>query len=248
MNHHILKIIKHPLTIPISAGVGSFVVGAVTGYILERRKTFDSHVVSNRQEPFNFDNATFIDLGPTLDGLGEIISVSEPFIIDSNDYVEKSSLHVNEVLIPILDEEPQPEVVVHNVFAENNDGWNYDFELIKRTPFSPYVIHKDEFFGEEADYDDYTQLSLTYFEGDNILVDDNDVPIYNHESIVGSLRFGHGSGDPKVFYARNEKNKAEYEIVHNAGLYSVEILGLEIENNERARDLKHSAVQKFRDD
>ena len=80
------------------------------------------------------------------------------------------------------------------------------------------------------------------------MVDEEEAPIYNHTSIVGPMKFGHGSGDQNTFHVRNHKLKAEYEIIFDPGLYSVEVLGLEIENNQRARDLKHSRDRRFRSD
>ncbi len=107
----------------------------------------------------------------------------------------------------------------------------------------PNVLHKDEFYGEESGY---TQVTLTYYAGDQILCDEDDSPVYNHELITGPLLFGHGSNDPNVVHIRNDKRKAEYEILFDPGLYSVDILGLEIENNTRVQDLKHSQNRKFR--
>ncbi len=113
----------------------------------------------------------------------------------------------------------------------------------KRSDKQPYVLHKDEFF---ADENGYSQITLTYYAGDNILVDESDVPIYNHVDVVGDLLFGHGSGDPKTVYIRNDKQHAEYEVLHDEGLYSQEVLGLEIENNLRVQEIKHSHNRKFR--
>jgi hypothetical protein len=147
-------------------------------------------------------------------------------------------------LKPIVQPEPEEEEVEQNIFANNGDSdWDYKEEQRRRSELAPYVLHKDEFFADEKDY---TQITLTYYAGDDILTDEDDKPIYNHRSIVGDMKFGHGSGDPNVFYVRNDKNRAEYEILLHEGLYSVEVLGLEIENNQRARDIKHSEHTKFR--
>jgi hypothetical protein len=147
-------------------------------------------------------------------------------------------------LKPIVQQEPEEEEVEQNIFANNGDSdWDYKEEQRRRSELEPYVLHKDEFFADEKDY---TQITLTYYAGDDILTDEDDKPIYNHRSIVGDMKFGHGSGDPNVFYVRNDKNRAEYEILLHEGLYSVEVLGLEIENNQRARDIKHSEHTKFR--
>jgi hypothetical protein len=141
------------------------------------------------------------------------------------------------------DPEPEEEAAVSNVFARTDDNWDYREEQLKRSSSAPYILHKDEFYADELGY---TQMTLTYYEGDNILVDEEDCPIYNHGQVVGELKWGHGCEDPNVVHIRNDKRKAEYEVLRHEGLYSTEVLGLEIENNQRARDLKHSSDRKFR--
>lgn len=142
------------------------------------------------------------------------------------------------------DYDPVDEEVV-NVFAGTSGKWDYDEELKHRTKDAPYVVHKDEFWAEESGYD---QTTLTYFKGDNILVDDKDVPIYNFEQVIGPLKFGHGSGDPNVFHIRNDKHEAEYEILLDRGSYAVEILGLDAtQETEKEEALRHSS-KKFRPD
>lgn len=146
--------------------------------------------------------------------------------------------------IKVIGDPPEVTPVRRNAFAVDDDDWNYESEVRNRTEVMPYILHKDEFYADEKEY---SQITLTYYAGDNILVDEDDTPVYNHERVVGPMRFGHGSADPNVFYVRNDVRKAEYEILRDSGLYSVEVLGLEIENNQRVRDLRHShEPSKFR--
>jgi hypothetical protein len=123
-----------------------------------------------------------------------------------------------------------------------NEDWNYELELKDRGPDHPYVIHRDEFFANESEY---RQISLMYYKGDNILCDDQDVPVYNPEKVVGQLRFGHGSADPSIVYIRNDALDAEYEVILDDGYYQTEVLGHELEDDLEEDGLKHS-VQKFR--
>jgi hypothetical protein len=121
--------------------------------------------------------------------------------------------------------------------------WVWDREHARRDEDGFYILHKDEFYQDERDY---TQTTLTYYAGDDILVDQESVPIYNYTTIIGELRFGHGSDSESIFYVRNNKLKAEYEIVCDDGKYSVEILGLEAEEEaEQSNGLKHT---RFRED
>jgi hypothetical protein len=134
--------------------------------------------------------------------------------------------------------------VTQSIFPENKDTWDQEAEDRERTPSTPYVLHKDEYWREERGY---SQTTLTYYEGDDILVDQEDVPIYGFNSIVGAMQFGHGTDDPNVFYVRNDSLKAEYEIIKDRGRYEVIILGLQAEEEAERGSLKHS-YSKFRPD
>jgi hypothetical protein len=163
------------------------------------------------------------------------VVVEEPKIVEIEGEVFEAE---DEEHLKVVGSPAEVTPVRRNAFAENNDDWDMEEELKHRSSDHAYVIHKDEFF-EAAN--EYTQMTLTYYAGDRILVNDEDeTPVYIHEKITGPLLFGHGTnGDPNVVYVRNDQLKAEYEILKDPGMYSVEVLGLEIENNQRVRDLKH---------
>lgn len=133
-------------------------------------------------------------------------------------------------------------VKVVNVFANPNSTWNYDDELSQRSKELPYVIHIEEFVENSMDY---RQETLTYYEGDNIMADASDTCVYNHNGLMGELKFGHGSNDPNVVYIRNEGIHMEWEILRHTGHYSIEVLGHTAEDEIERGELKHS-VQKFR--
>jgi hypothetical protein len=113
---------------------------------------------------------------------------------------------------PVVNDRLIAEFLKHDRFTAPVTDWDMEKELAEReaNPGKPYVIHKDEFWNEELGY---TQTSLGYYDVNDILVDDDNKPIYNYKRIVGPLKWGHGSGDPNVFHVRNDKLEAEYEIV-----------------------------------
>lgn len=129
-----------------------------------------------------------------------------------------------------------------NVFDNKSKEWDYTEELKGRSPESPYILHQDEFYSDERGY---AQQTLTYYAGDQILVDEHDKPIYNYGSIVGELNFGHGSNDPNVVYVRNEKQEAEYEILLDSSSFEVSVLGYDENSTDQ---VEHSFVHKFRAD
>jgi hypothetical protein len=246
MDERISKIVNHPLRVPILIGIGALGVGLGVGYIFGRKAI--KEVIENEEQlklEFNLEEA-----------LAEVIDTSyepedkPPRVIIDAEALKRSDKGADFVVdrIETVSIEPALDIddegVKQNVFANNSDdGWDYERELKHRNESEPYVIHKDEFYADEKGY---TQITLTYYSGDNIMVDEEDAPVYNHETIVGTLKFGHGSADPNVFYVRNDKRHAEYEILYDKGLFSQEVLGLEIENNERVHDLKHANVPKFK--
>lgn len=274
----IQKIVQHPMRVPVGVGVLAFGTGVGLGYILGMRRRTSVIIVeedeqdNNGQLTFDFDanklNEIIEDIKEENNGEAspedfEVTFVQEegyegpdevPAAISdaARAFVEgKLREELEEVEEDGTPEEAVVGTVSQNVFVNGEpidvgEGWDYEEERQRRNPTQPYVIHADEFHSDEMGY---SQITLTYYAGDNILVDENDVPIYNYEQVIGELKFGHGSEDENVFHVRNDKRRAEYEIIQHEGLFSVEVLGLEIENNARAsaRELKHSNHrQKFR--
>jgi len=136
----------------------------------------------------------------------------------------------------------ETEVTVHSVFAGSSgaDQWNYEDEVAKRTPEHPYVLHKDEYFAGERGF---TQDSLIYYEGDDLLADSDNRLVPNHGRVVGDLPFGHGSGDSGLVFIRNEKLKAEYEVALDPGTYQQAKYGVEYEGEPA--ELKHALPRRF---
>lgn len=227
-----ISAVKHPYT---KVAVVSAVVGGVTGAAItytacrNEIRRLDRIIEHEKRARFRAEHRVVIEESENTDkGYG----YDEPY--DEEEIVRTFTLPE-----PEDEEEPERtvEVVRRNVFAEAgaDDNWDYGVEVKQRDSSEPYVLHKDEFYAEEMSEHGFRQFTYTYFDGDDILADEDDKPIYNHHNVVGDLKFGHGSGDPKVVYIRNEKRKEEYEVVKDPGLYSKEILGLEIEQNDRAK-------------
>ena len=271
MDERIEKVVSSPIFVPIVVGILAFSAGVVGGYHVGRRGKFhfrrqkplelppevaqaiaESRAIRegllrkraldpdrDRSEEFNSRE----EFEREIEGLvtpDEDITVSiRPVPSDGNE---------DTIIVQIAPEEDPP--VPHTIFAGNVANWAYEEEMKTRTEDKPYVIHRDEFYGEERDY---AQSTLTYYDGDNIMVDEEDVPVYNFEDVVGPLKFGHGTDDPNVFHVRNDRLQAEYEILHDRGHYSVEILGLESADQKdpnEEKHLKHSTdhVRRFRSD
>lgn len=81
---------------------------------------------------------------------------------------------------------------------------------------TPYVISPEEF----GTLDGYEEVSLNYYEGDEILTDDFDNPIINVVELVGEDFADHfGEYEDDSVFVRNDRIKTDYEILLDVRRY-----------------------------
>lgn len=106
--------------------------------------------------------------------------------------------------------------------------WREDKDMEELTAIStphagnPYIVPVHVFMANELGH---SQETLTYYEGDRILSDDQDDPVEDVESTVGmrNLVFGHLSNDENVVYVRNERLTLDFEICRSYGSFAKEV-------------------------
>lgn len=225
--------------LPVIAGAVGFSAGGALGYILARRKgrlLMQEFADMVEKEFATHERVVKLEELDLSDG----DYPSAETVVGTLTFIERAPLGLATGLLATgLDEE-----VVKNIF-ENDDDWDYEAEANTRDGKSIYVIHRDEFIPDEMGY---RQSTVTWYEGDKILADERDAPIYNWSSIVGTdLPFGHGSGDANVVYIRNEELRHEYEVLKDPGRFDVEVEGHQIEQDFEDQEIRHSKTPlKFR--
>lgn len=145
---------------------------------------------------------------------------------------------------PVVTDFGDPLVQPQNIFERPASAdvvdphWDYAAENRTRDPEVPYTIHQDEFKqGREG----YEQHTLTYFEGDDTLCNENDHVIEDQDATIGLgnlSRFGQGSGDPNIVYVRNEEMQLDFEIVHSDRKFAVEVHGFADD------EIQHSSMKR----
>jgi hypothetical protein len=101
-----------------------------------------------------------------------------------------------------------------------------DDEKDLRDRRTPYILEKDEYLESDSDFN---QTTVTYYAGDETLADERDDIIEDIDKVVGLAnlqRFGHGSGDPRVLYVRNELLEIDYEILLHEDKYKDLVAGM----------------------
>lgn len=239
MNRFLL-FVKKPVVLASSIGIAGFSGGLSIGYILGKRRFVEKVEVYTESDTIIQMEIDFTEFDENTEAMRTKSKQNHPSNVP---IIELEPERTPQKLKRLVTEYEGGVTNVFNVHIDND--WDYERELSTRTHEKPYVIHRDEFWAEELDF---TQITLTYYQADDILTDDHDVPIYNFRKIVGdAMQFGHGSGDTNVVYIRNEILTAEYEVLFCPGSYEEEVLGVELEKKFKADDLKHSA-RKFKMD
>lgn len=115
--------------------------------------------------------------------------------------------------------------------------WNYQRELVNRSPIKPYIIHRDEKDEHEGVYDTVT---FTYYEEDDVLCNERDEVIGKEERdpLIGEAnlsKFGHGSGDENVVFIRNDRLEMQMEVVLSPNSFAEEVHGFQHSENDAWR-------------
>jgi len=136
-------------------------------------------------------------------------------------------------------EEDDKKVVVNNVFKAPRPT------IGERNPDEPYVISLEEFMNnEEYGFD---QVTVTYFAGDDTLIDEREEIIPDVIRTVGVenlTRFGELSEDKTIVYVRNERLRTDFEVIRDEGKYSVTVLGMPNEDAMYTRKRPDSDVER----
>ena len=216
--------------VPAAVGAISFAAGVAVGYFIHKRK-WDYRYVPSEDDGVEFAELEEYAQAP-LPFEAQIVD-APPIIIVNDESELPPGVHTivveeteDELHFTIFDEPPEPTA-----------DWDYSYEVPLRTDDAPYIIHRDEFITNE---EDNTQLTITFYEGDQVVCDEEDIPMYDHEKMLGPLLFGKGSEDPSIVYIRNPIVGTEYGVIRDRGFYQVEVLGAQIESQMAKDDLRHS--------
>lgn len=253
MDNRVQTVIKHPAFAPTISGVVSLGVGLAVGYLLGRRRVAEPYEVPEDVIDVSKIRASRNQFSIVDDdcrdaetyGDGTAVEDDGPKITEEQ---KRAMMPVDEnITITIaehVEEEEPKDPIRRTIFAQDSSDWNMAQELASRYKGQPYVLHHDEFYEENEEFD-YPQVTYTWYEGDMIMVDQEDEIVPNWEEIVGPLKFGHGAKDPNVFHIRNEKRRIEIEVLRSMDYYARAVVGLDIEE-EAEQELRHSFTPKMR--
>lgn len=122
---------------------------------------------------------------------------------------------------------PPMDLIVQNIFRDTTE---YKDEEMRRTEEAPYIIAKEEYFEEEDQGGlGHECVTLTYYEGDGVLTEEDETVVEDVDDTVGLdclTLFGHRSGDKNILYVRNHYLEKDFQILKRQTKYSEEVAGL----------------------
>jgi hypothetical protein len=219
------------VVVPTIVGISAFFVGVGVGYAICLHRFRKERVVETIVKAEKDDNQPELPFDETP----TVLRFESPKV----EHVDRIDPPIEEEPPVYYEEDEKGDFLVNPLRGVEDDYWCYEDELAKRSPERPYVIHYDEY---RANENDYPQSSIMYYEGDDVVCDELDVPIYTKDKLFGPLLFGHGSMDPNIVFIRNEKIEAEWEILRNPGHFGIEVLGMDEE------PIQHSSAKKKKKD
>ena len=215
---------KNLLTIA-GASFVSLAVGAAGGYLYARKQLTDVYQIVLEEE-IERTRAYYRQRNQT-GGFETALDAAAALIPDESMVtVDDFRMLATELGYVKADEEESEDVEDHNIFDGTVDP---DEDIIAeeeaaRSPDEPYVISVEEYMNGDSGC---RQFTLTYFAGDDTLVDEHEKPILDTEEYIGSsvLRFGYRSKDQNTVYIRNEAAELELEVIRSHRSYSEDVLG-----------------------
>jgi hypothetical protein len=203
----------------------SFTAGSLSSYFYVRKillEAFD-HQVSEQvgKEMYVVEQRRFKAEQEMLEAQSKLLSM-EPLVVDLD---SKERVFYNNVLPAVQEfaEKHKPQAIATEALKKYQ-GADPESQ-VEPSMDHPYQITDGMF--QEADF---TQIQLTYYEGDGVLSDDRDDVIEDPQTMVGTefpKWFGDLSGDENVVFIRNGAREVDFEITRSGGSYGEEVAGFD---------------------
>ena len=221
-------------------GLGGLLLGAALGSVVTWRvvkERYDSYAKAEIEEVRQFYKNKLNNERQKKAKKVEVEEDTPKPVKNSKDKIVYEKMAANYGDIEQTDPLPQRNTVEEAmaIFNVSED----DPRIIERRTSMVYIISADEFSEEMPHYD---KTTITYWDGDKTLADEQELPIPGVRETVGYHaldNFGWFSNDPNVVYVRNERFSLDLEVVRNPGRYEVEVAGFAEDHTwEKPREKK----------
>lgn len=194
----------------ISSIVVSFGAGCAAGYLFTKRQLEAQYSELSKREIA--EAKTYYAMLHKRDDFSTPEKAADKLLPKLAELTDQQVVDVTEAALA-LREYSGAELV--NVFQNKDQS-----DVVDKN--TPYPISEDAYMANEDDHD---QVSLTYYTGDKVLVDERDEPIEFLDNSVGA-DFAENFEDSNTLYIRNTSLETDFEITAVDGKYTVHVLGM----------------------
>lgn len=218
---------------------GSLAVGAVTGYLVAKKRLSSKFEERTQQEVEDirdmykrrYKEGQYADPESTsavlssedtggLDIAPVVPKTNYQTVVDDLGYNAPTDGEIDGIVIQDNTFDGETRVTVRvDPLGERHVG------VEERTPDRPYVISRAQFDDAEVGLD---QVTVTWWDKDDTLSDEQERIMTDIDGTVGIdnlQKFGLGSDDENVVYIRNERISTDFEVVRDYGSYNEEVAG-----------------------
>lgn len=135
------------------------------------------------------------------------------------------SLELDEVT---ADPSDIPEMITENVFDRKEPSPEDLGKEIQKV--FPYLVSSEEWYLTEQQY---AKTTLTYYQGSKTLADDKQSILPNMKYLIGEdavNHFGYDKDNPQTVFVRNDKLKADFEVILDVRTYNEAVFGIDPED------------------
>lgn len=221
----------------VGIGVGG---GAVYAFLNKKYGQALNEAIDNVSEEIRRDYAKFYKDWQPKPSLEEALStIEENEVSAAQRLVTQAKAEREEILNDEFyngkSEDVEEPVVTEtrNIFDdEREEKIKY---LSTPDPAKPYLITAEEY---EDPYENYGKLSLTWFEEDDIIIEEGSENIIDNTELIGSEvleAFGHDPRDKDMIHVRNVNYEADLEVTRDRRSYAEVIAGVAPYDDEEPR-------------
>jgi hypothetical protein len=242
-------------------GIVSFGVGVSGGHLVTKRKyeaLIEDEITEIRQSYLEREQDLLTRMADETPD-GEVINIPQkPSLAEMvKDYTSHSMVdpeetgedqqHDSDISESEPDADPEPELTdevrktvsifdgsaIEEFDQEAEEAWREEHEG------EPFIISREEFLENDPEYN---QVTITNFEEDDVLADEQDRPVDNMVQVVGKdavFKFGYGSGDNNVVYVRNPELEIDLEVLRSTGGYAATVLGFKHSDRREPRKFRN---------
>lgn len=200
----------------------SFIGGAAVGSLICFALLKEKYETLANEEIEHMNNYYEEELKNVREVVEEIKESEEQEKKTYVDYVKKYS--PNEIVKDRYYDMPYPDTIDEDYHEDESPPEDPpENDLLYEEPF---VISREDFDDTYAHFD---KITITYYEQDDVLADEQDEVIPDIESVVGYEalgRFGDMSDDDNIVYVRNGRLGSDYEIILAQESYTESVLGI----------------------